>query len=327
MSRISRRSVLGAGVTSLVLAGRVDAQQSSWPQRPVTFLSPFAPGGGVDVATRMLVDKLQVVWNGIGGIVDNRTGGNTIIATNALLAAPRDGYTFLVTIGLTLQLPALMDKVPFNPATDLVPVGAITTEQLILVTSARSGVKNAQELFAAIKSRPRDFAFGSFGIGSVSHLLQAQINRTLNVDTVHVPYRGAAPAVQSLLSGDVGLVLSNSGSVRQHLASGKLVGIAVNGAHRNKVYPDLPTFEELGIKGFDLPSWIGVFAARGISPAIVRKLSEDMKSALQTPDLMKKILEFGQEPGHMTTEEFAAMVRRDDENSTRLIRAYGIKLD
>lgn len=324
----TRRRMVQLGLTALAAsASSLRAQPASWPQRAVSFVTPFAPGGGVDVAARLMADQLQRLWAGVPAVVENRSGANTLIAANAVLNAPRDGHTFLATIGLTMQLPALMGKVPFAPMTDFIPVGAITTEQLFLVTNAQTNIKSVQSLRDAVKANPKGFAYGSFGIGSVSHLVYAQLNKALNADIVHVPYRGSAPAVQALLSGDVALALSNLGTVKQHFASGKLVPIAVSGAARHKLYPDIPTLDEIGITGFDLPSWIGVFAPRGTPPAIVQKLSADMRQALQAPSLQAKIIEFGQEPGQMSVEEFQAMVKKDDENSTRLIRAYNVRLE
>ncbi|WP_172705256.1 tripartite tricarboxylate transporter substrate-binding protein [Variovorax paradoxus] len=327
---LSRRSLmqgaLGAGFGALSQAPAL-AQAAEWPQRPVRLVVPFAPGGGADIATRQLCEQLRKGWGGTATVIDNKPGANTIIAAETVLNAPRDGSTFLATISLTTQLPYLMAKVPFNPATDLVPVGAITVEQLVLVANPAAGARTLPELFAAARREPHRFAFGSYGIGSNSHLVLNELNRASGTEIVHSPYKGAAPAVQAVLGGEVALAVSNYGTVKQHIASGKLVPLAVTGERRSRFLPAVPSFAELGIKGFETPAWIGVFAARGVPDAIVQKLGADMRKALQAPELVTKLVDFGQEPGQMTVAEFQALVRRDEENAGRMIRAAGIRLE
>lgn len=303
------------------------AAQETWPKGPVKFVVPFAPGGGADVATRMMAERLRAAWGGAPVVVDNKPGANTIIATEAVLNAPRDGSTFLATISLTTQLPYLMQKVSFNPDADLVPVAAITVEQLVLVTNPSAGVRTLPELFAAAKKQPNKFAFGSYGIGSNSHLVLTEINKASGVDLVHAPYKGAAPAVQAVLSGEVALALSNLGTVKQHIAAGKLIPLAVTGDKRYRFLPEVPTLLELGIKGFETPAWIGVFAPRGVPQAVIQKLGADIQAAVRSPELVTRFNDFGQEPGQMSVADFQALVKRDSDNAGRMIRAAGIRLE
>jgi len=279
------------------------------------------------MATRLMADKLRVAWGGTAAVVDNKPGANTIIAANSVLGAPRDGSTFLATISLTTQLPFLMQKAPFNPDTDLVPVAAITTEQLVLVTSPASGVKSFKELVAAARKQPGKFAFGSYGVGSNSHLVLIEINKASGAEVVHVPYKGAAPAVQAVIGGEVALALSNLGTVKQHIASGRLIPLAVTGEKRYRFVPEVPTLLELDVKGFETPAWIGVFAAKGVPTSIVNKLGADIQAAVAAPDLVTRFHDFGQEPGQMTTAEFQALVKRDSDNAGRMIRAAGVRLE
>lgn len=318
------RTGFGLGAGAL---GNGWAQPAGWPTHPVRLVVPFAPGGGADIATRLLAEQLHSRWAGVPAIVDNKPGANTIIATEAVLGSPRDGSTFLATIALTTQLPHLMSKAPFDPAADLVPVGAITVEQLVLVTQPGSGVRTLPELIAAAKRDPQRFAFGSYGVGSNSHLVLTELNKAGGVELVHAPYKGAAPAVQAVLSGEVALALSNYGTVKQHIASGRLVPLAVTGERRSRFQPQVPTLAELGFQGFETPAWIGVFAARGVPEAIVQKMGADMRAALQAPELVGKLNDFGQEAGQMSVAEFQALVRRDEANAARMIRAAGIRLE
>jgi tripartite-type tricarboxylate transporter receptor subunit TctC len=326
-----RRTFIRAAAAALAAPATLAHAQTGtggWPTKPVRFVVPFAPGGGADVATRMLADQLRAGWGGNAStLVDNRTGANTIIAVNAVLGAPPDGHTFLATINLTFQLPHLGQKLPFNPMTDLVPVGAITLEQLVLVVNAGLGAKTFDELVEKARTTPRSASFGTFGVGSTAHLVAAQMAREKNLDMVIAHFRGAAPAVQGVLSGEVSMALSNLGSVQQHIAAGRLVPIAATGARRYRFAPEVPTFKELGLSVMESPSWIGVFAPKGTAPEIVQKLSADMRRALQEPALVQKINGFHQEPGLMSVEDFQAMVRRDDEAAAALIRAHQIRLE
>lgn len=328
---MQRRTFIQAGAAALgtqtaLVYGQSNA--SSWPSKPVKFVVPFAPGGGADVATRMLAEQLRSVWGGSqSAVVDNKTGANTIIAANSVLVGPSDGHTFLATINLTFQLPHLGQKLPFNPMTDLIPVGAVTLEQLVLVVNSSSGVKSFGELIEKAKVNPKLSSFGTFGVGSTAHLVAAQMGKENNLNLVIAHYRGAAPAVQGVLTGEVAMALSNFGSVQQHIAAGKLVPIAATGAKRYRFASDIPTFKELGLAVMETPSWIGVFAPRGTAPEVVQKLSSDIRKALQTPELVQKLNGFFQEPGLMSVEEFQAMVKKDDEAAGALIRAHQIRLE
>lgn len=323
----TRRTFLHVGAAAFGAASLAHAQPADWPRGIVRFVVPFAPGGGADGATRMMAEGLRGVWGGASAVVDNKPGANTIIAAEAVLNAPRDGSTFLATINLTPQLPYLMQKVPFDPAVDLVPVGAITVEQLVLVANAGLGIRSLPDLLRAAKAGPKPLAFGSFGIGSNSHLLQIELGKASGAEIIHAPYRGAAPAVQAVLSGEVAMTLSNLGTAKQHIATGKLVPLAVTGTQRSRFLPAVPTLAEAGIKGFETPSWIGVFAANGVPQPIIRKLAADMRSVSKTPQLISKFNDFAQEPGDMSIEEFQTLVKADNENSARMIRAAGVRLE
>jgi tripartite-type tricarboxylate transporter receptor subunit TctC len=294
----------------------------------VKLIVAFPPGGGLDAAARILAEQLQVVWGSRHtAYVENKPGGSTIIAANTLLASPRDGHSFLVTMNVSMLLPSLGQKLPFDPMADLVPVAPITTEQLVLVASPSLEAKTFDEVISKAKTNPRAAGFGSFSTGSVAHILGAQIARERKVDLLIAHYRGAAPAVQGVLSGEVAMALSNPGTVQQHIAAGKLVPIAVTGSRRSRFFPDVPTFKELGISGMEAPAWSGVFAALGTPPDVIQKMAEDVRKALQAPTVVQKFNGFLQEPGVMTTAEFRGLVKADVEVAGALIRSHQIRLD
>jgi tripartite-type tricarboxylate transporter receptor subunit TctC len=322
----TRRNLI---ISSLATASGISPawSQSAWPSRPVRLVVPFAAGGGADIAARLLADGLQRVWNGTPAIVENRGGGNTIIAVRAALSAPRDGYMFLVTISLSVQLPFMMESVPFSPATDLVPIKPVTTEQLVLVVRANGGVKSLPDLIEAAKTDPTKYAYGSYGVGSISHLFYLALAKATGLEIVHVPYRGTGPAFQGLLAGDIGLMLSNLGTVKSHIASGTVTPLAVTGDSPSKFLPSVPTLAQLGFAGFDVPAWIGMFATVGTPSAIISKMGEDMQKALAFPDIVARFSDVGQEPGQGSAQDFQALIAKDNANNEPLIRAANIRLD
>lgn len=328
---IRRRTFIHAGAAafgaSAVFASGPTAT-GPWPTKPVKLIVPFPAGAGIDIGARNLGEQLQAAWGGAQpAVIDNKPGGSTIIAMNSLLSSPRDGHTFAVTMNLPFLLPYLGQKLPFDPTAELVPVGAVSLEQLVLVASAKLGTRTFGEWVDKAKSNSAGAEFGTFGQGSIAHILASQIAREKKVDFVTAHYRGVAPAVQGVLTGEIGTTLGNMGALQPFIASGKVIPLAVTGAKRSRFLPDLPTLKEVGISGMESPAWIGVFAAKGTPPGAIQKMSSDMRKALQAPELVQKMNGYYQEPGAMSTEEFQAMVRSDVENLGALIRMHGIRLE
>lgn len=323
----TRRMILQAGTAAVCARAGLATANSNWPHRPVKILVPVPPGGAVDAVSRTLASQLAVVWGGNRtAFVENKAGGNTVIAAQALLNEPRDGHSFLATFNLTRQLPNLGLKLAFNPLTDLVPVGPVITEQMMLVVSAKAGVKDFQSLIAKIRSNPTGASFGTFGMGGLGHLTALQMAKVLNLNITSVHYRGVGPGVQGMLTGEIDMFLTNIGAAQQFIDTGKLVPIAVTGAKRYHFVPHLPTFGELGIKDLDLVSWIGMFAARGTPTDVLQKMSADMKKALQSAEVISKFHAFYLDPGQQSLEEFQAIVEADDQMAGSLIKQHGVRL-
>ncbi|MDM0058833.1 Bug family tripartite tricarboxylate transporter substrate binding protein [Variovorax fucosicus] len=299
-----------------------------WPAKPVKLIVPFPAGAGIDVGARNLGDQLQTVWaRAQPVVVDNKPGGSTIIAMNSLLSSPRDGHTFAVTMNLPFLLPYLGQRLPFDPMAELVPVGAVSLEQLVLVASPKLGARSFSEWVDKVKSNSVGAEFGTFGQGSIAHILASQIAREKKIAFVTAHYRGVAPALQGVLTGEIGTTLGNMGALQPFIASGKVIPLALTGAKRSRYFPDLPTLKEVGIGGMESPAWIGVFAARGTPPGAIQKMSSDMRKALQAPELVQKMNGYYQEPGAMSVEEFQVLVKSDVENLGELIRTHGIRLE
>jgi len=275
---------------------------------------------------RLLADKLREIW-ATPVVLDNRPGANTVIATQAVLNAPHNGHTLLVTTSVTFQLPYLIQGLKIDPSKDLTPVCPITMEQLVVLTQATSPIRSLEDAVSAARTDPQRFAFGSLGNRSTSNLAQAEISRQLGAHLIHVPYRGSAPVVQAMLGGEIGLTLVNYGTAKPHIASGKLRPIAVTGARRSPFMPDVPTLGESGVTGFESSAWIGIFAPAGVAPPVIQQVSEDVRAALRSQDIVQRYADFGQIAPQMTPEEFRTLVASDMEKSAKMIRAAGIKLD
>ena len=322
--RAANAMILGMLAGAVTLPAR--SQERSFPKHAVKVVVPFAPGGGADVPMRLLAEQLRVTW-AAPVIVDNRSGANTIIAAQAVLSAPRDGHTLLVTTSLTFQLPYLLQNMPLNPAADLLPISPITLEQLVVLTPANGTIRSLKDAVVAARAEPQRFAFGSLGNASNSNLVRVEISRQLQVELIHVPYRGSAPAVQAMLGGEIGLTLVNYGTAKPHIASGKLRPIAVTGSRRSSFLPDVPTLSESGVTGFESPAWIGMFAPAGVAAPVIQQISDDVRAALRAPDIVQRYAEFGQVAPQMTVEEFRSVVTSDVQKSARIIRQADIRLD
>jgi len=324
----TRREIIQLGVAAS--AGALSSANAAFaqglPQGPIRFIVPFGAGGGVDVITRIMLEQMKSVPGWQQTVVENKSGANTIIAVQSLLGAPRDGSTFLVTIAPTMLLPHLVQNLPFNPAADLVPVSALTYEQLVLYSNASTGIRTVAQLVEKVRSGG-NFAFGSYAAGSIAHLLYFDLQKAVGKNMVYVPYKGMAPMTQAVLSGEVSFGVATVLPLKQHIAAGKLVPLAVTGAQRSRFLPDVPTLEEVGIKGFDTPSWIGVFAARGVPESVLKIATETMGAAVRAPEFVARINDLGAEAGQMSLPQFTELIKRDRDNLGRKIDAAGVRLE
>jgi tripartite-type tricarboxylate transporter receptor subunit TctC len=326
--KVNRRVIVKASAAFTLPSFTLGASAANWPAKSVRLFVPFPPGGGVDVSTRMLAEQLSIMWGqGKNVIVDNKPGANTIIAASAALSAPKDDHNFLASINLTRQLKYLGQKIPFDAQADLIPVGAITVEQLVLVVNASSGVNAFEEFTNWARKKNAGLNFGTFALGSLAHLTALQIAKQLDLKITPVHYRGSAPAVQALLSGEIDITLSNLGTVQQHISAGKLTPLTVTGSKRYRFAPKLPTMGEVGVTGLEFISWVGVFAPVGTSHSVVTSMSTEMQKALQNKDLINKFNSFYQEPGQFSLEEFQELIRQDDFMAQKLIKDHNVRLE
>jgi tripartite-type tricarboxylate transporter receptor subunit TctC len=325
---ITRRSTLAALSLLAGLLTRIDgARAEPFPTGLVRIVVPFPPGGGTDVLARLLGAELQGLWNQ-SIIIDNRPGAAGVIGTRQVIAATPDGQTLLMaSTGAILAL-ASGDGVPepFDITRDLAPVSLVSAPPYILVVSPTLPVRNAAELIAYAKSNPGKLTFGSSGVGSASHLSGALFVQMAGINMLHVPYHGTGPAVTDLLGGRIEVMFSPALTVTPHIAAGTLRVLGTTGAARSALFPDYPTIAESGLPGYSSLGWFGLFAPAKTPPAVVAKVSADVKGALLLPQSKKRLADEGAEPEPNAPDIFTAFVNEDVRKWLALAHATGIKL-
>jgi tripartite-type tricarboxylate transporter receptor subunit TctC len=308
----------------LAVAGEAFCQQS-YPTRPIRIISPYAPGGGNTIMARMVAHKLTEAW-GQQVIVDNRPGGNTIIGTELTARATPDGYTFMLA-GSGHVLTPLLLKTPYDPIKDFAPVGTVGKQENIMVASPSAPFNDLQQLIAVAKTKPGQLNYATYGTGTSSHLATELFCQMTGIRMQHIPYKGAGPAITELLGGQVQVFLSTPAPVIPQIQSGKLKGIAISGEHRAAAVPNLPTFTEAGLPGFEAKGWYGVVAPAATPMPIVEKVSAEMAKFLAAPDIKKMLNAQGVDPFISTPEQFAALMKSDTAKWLKVLKTTNIKLE
>jgi tripartite-type tricarboxylate transporter receptor subunit TctC len=299
--------------------------QADFPSRPITIIVPFPPGGSSDVVTRLVAQKLGENLK-LGVVVDNRGGGGGVPAAVAFKQAPPDGYTlFLANNGVFAIMPALTPNIQFDPIKDYVPVTPLFAFPSVLVVPAGSPAKNAKELVALAKTKAGGLNFGSQGVGSGGHILGEMFRLVAGVPMTHVPYRGAGPAVNDLVAGNIDFLFSSYVSAIGQVEAGKLRVLGWTAAKRSPALPDVPTMAEAGFAGTELEIWQGIVAPQGTPAAIVRKLNEEFVKAAQAPEVVAKIASQAVEITTLSPDEFAKLLASDVQRLGKVIRDAGIK--
>ena len=331
----NRRTVLAraAGVAaSLVIAAATlaapqPAAAQAYPTKPVRMVVPFPPGGSLDIAGRLIAQKLSEAW-GQTVVVENKPGAGGNIGADLVAKSPPDGYTILLGALSTHAVnPNLYKTMPYDAAKDFAPITLIAVTPNVLVVNASSPVNNVKEFIAYAKANPGKLAFGSGSSGSAGHLAGELFKVETGTDAVHIPFKGGAPATQALLAGDTQFMFDNLANAMAQVKAGKLRALAVTTAQRSALVPDLPTMAEAGLPGFDISTWYGFFAPAGTPPAIVAKWNADVARVLNSPDVRAKIVADGAEPSPDTPEQFSQFISRELAKYARIIKASGAKVD
>jgi tripartite-type tricarboxylate transporter receptor subunit TctC len=308
--------VLGSGL------GEV-AHAQQWPSKPIRFVVNFPPGGAADVIARAVAAPLGERL-GQSVIVENRGGANGNIGGDVVAKAPNDGYTFLMSsAGVSSINPQLYKSMPFDPAKDLLPVAAAARVLVFLETRSTLPVNNFKEFIAYLKANPGKLSFGTPGNGSSPHLAAEMLKGMTGTYAIHVPYRGAAPALTDLLANQIDFMF-DPGPGLQQVRAGKLKLLAVGSMKRTPLFPDVPTLDELGLKGFDADSLFGFYAPAGTSPEIVKRLNSEINSILRSSVVSQRVADLGGEVAPMTPAQFADRIAKDSVRFGKLIKERGI---
>ena len=300
--------------------------QPAYPTKPIRFIVPYPPGGSTDPMARFAALRLSERWNQ-SIVVDNRPGGNTIIGTEAVAKAPKDGYTILLASTALLTTPSLIAHLPYDVLRDFTGVATISKSRFVLVIPASNPSKNLQELIAYIKARPNQINYASSGIGANTHLSAAQFNLMLGTNMNHIPYKGSGTLAADLMAGRVDLSFQVPISVISHIKAGKMKPIAISGETRAAALPDVPTFAEAGMPRFQVGGWFGIVAPSGTPKYAIDKMSREMASILATPEAQDYLVKQGSEAFVSTPEQVTALIRADVAKYAKVIKDAGIKAE
>jgi tripartite-type tricarboxylate transporter receptor subunit TctC len=326
MNRMMNLAVLSlAGLTGQFVWLAPATAQSSFPNRPVRFITPYAPGGSTTVMAHYFSQKLTEIW-GHNVIVDNRPGGNTIIGTQTLARSTPDGYTIMLTNNSIVINPSLFTHLPYDPLKDFTPIGTVYAAEFVLVTGMGVPAANVQELIALAKEKPGQINYGTTGAGGSAHLASELLNVTAGIKTQHIPYKGAGAVVTDLVAGQIQFYFSNALAVLPMIQAGKLRPIAITGEARLPILPNVPTFTESGMKGMDVKPWFCVLGPAGIPKPIANKLSSDFQHLVTRADVGEYMAKQGLSPFPGTPEQLMALLQSDLVKWAKLIKVAGIKL-
>ena len=319
MRSLPRALLLSCALSTLPLAA---AAADGYPGRPIRFIVPFPPGGGNDIVGRIVAVKLG---EGLGQqvVIDNRGGAGGTIGTDITAKAPPDGYTMLVNnISLAVNH-TLFKKLPYDTLKDLSPVSLLGRQPNIVVVHPGVAAKSMRDLIELARSKPGQLTYGSGGVGTASHLSTEMLKLMTKTDMIHVPYKGLGPALTDLIGGRVHVIISTMASALPQLKAGKLRPLAVTTAQRSSFYPDLPTMDEAGIKGYEFSTWYGLLVPAGTPKAIVDRLNAETRKALTTAMVKEQFAAQGLEPGASTPQEFAGYLRNEVAKWGKVVKASG----
>jgi tripartite-type tricarboxylate transporter receptor subunit TctC len=308
-----------------LLSGLAVAQP--YPLHTVKIVVPFPPGGSNDIIARILAQKLTE-RDGQPFVVENRGGAGGNIGSDAVASSDPDGYTLLLTAPPPLTTNAALYKnLKYDPSQAFAPIALVATVPIVLVVHPSIPVKNVQQLIALAKAKPGVLNFGSSGNGSTNHLAGELLKSMTDIDIVHVPYKGAAPAMTDLIGGHIPMMFDNMPAVLPQVQGKVINAIAVAGATRASALPNVPTVAESGVPGFEAFSWFGLVAPAKTPAPVLAQLQTDVEAILKMPDVQKRFTELGAEPGTLSGDAFGVFLADDTAKWTKIIRSSGATVD
>ena len=316
-----RRLFLASTAAIACLHGAAFAQ--AYPAKPVRIVVPFPPGGGTDIGTRILAQKLSETW-GQTVVVENKGGAAGIVGTEFTAKAAPDGYTLMMgNIGTHAINVSLYRKLPYDPLRDFAPVSQVAGLPLFLLVHPSVPANSTTELVALLKSKPGQFDYSSSGSGGSMHVAAELFKSMAGVRIVHIPYKGGGPAVADLLAGQVKISFATVLETLGHVKSGRVRALAVTSSRRSQAAPEFPTLAESGLSGYESTSWLALFAPSGTPREIIARVSADAARVMNSPDVRERFLAQGADPIGSTSEQLAAVLARDIAKYAKVIRDSG----
>ena len=328
INSIDRRTVLLAAALAVgvVWPAMAAAQAAKYPTKPVRLINPFAPGGPVDIVGRAVGQELNKAW-GQPVIVDNRPGAGTTLGAALVARATPDGYTLLVTSVSTVVAASVYRNLTFDAAKDFVPVVVLAETPLVFAVHPSLPAKSVQEFITAAKAKPGQVRYGSAGQGTITHLAGELLKSLAKIDLVHVPYKGGAPSVAAAAGGEVQAVFDQSSAVLPQARAGKLRAIGVTSARRIDIAPEVPTFVESGVPGFDVIVWNAILAPAGTPRGVVERVNADASRVLKQPDVRERLSGLGLVPGGGAVSEFNTFFRNEVARWAKVGKEAGVKIE
>ncbi|WP_137177334.1 tripartite tricarboxylate transporter substrate binding protein [Roseomonas sp. AR75] len=326
MSKTTRRGAIGLASAAL-LARPAGAQPLRFPERPVTIVVPGAPGGGGDFTARLLAEGLTPAL-GQTVLVENRAGAAGNIAATAVARAAPDGYTLLLAYsGSHVANPALFRNLAWDPIRSFAPVALVLKAPHVIVVRKDLPARTLAELIAYAKANPGKLNYASSGVGTIQHIGGEQLARQVGAPMVHVPYRGAGPAMNDIVAGTMDMIITTPPAVVGLVQQGAVRALAITSPQRHPMLPDVPTTAEAGLPGFELEAWFGIYAPAGTPAPVVARLSDAIRSVVQTEGFRRRALDSGTHVAFMNPEELAAFTRTELAFWSEVIERLGIKLE
>jgi len=295
-----------------------------YPVKPIRFIVPFPPGGGNDIVGRIVAQKLAEAL-GQSVVVDNRGGAGGTVGTDITAKSPADGHTMLIN-NISLAVNAtLFPKLPYDTLHDLAPVTMVGRQPNILVVHPSVPAKSMRDLIALAKARPRQINYGSGGVGTASHLATELLKLMTQTDMVHIPYKGLGPALTDLMGGQIQLIISTMASALPQVRADKLRPLAVTTAKRSTFFPEVPTMDEAGVRGYEFNTWYGLLVPAGTPQPIIERLNKEMAKVLDSAALRDQFKAQGLETAYTSPQEFGAYLRTEVEKWAKVVKASGAK--
>jgi tripartite-type tricarboxylate transporter receptor subunit TctC len=324
MNNVLRCSVAVALLVCATLAAAQTAQ--TYPSRSIRMVIHFPPGGPTDFVGRALAQKLTEAWKQ-QVVVENRPGAGGVIGVETVLRAPADGYTLLFGTSGSLALAPALQKLPYNVFTDLAPIVLTVVNPQVLVVHPSLPVRSVQDLLKLAKSKPGQINYGSVGPGSPQHMGMELLKSMTGTNLLHVPYKGTAPAMTDLMSGQISVMFNSIPTVLAQMQAGRMRGIAVGSAKRSPAIPDIPTVAESGVNGFQYTTWYALMGQAALPKDIIAKINAESVKALSEPEMAKRLSSQGAEPAPGSPEAMGKFMREEYDNWVKVIKTANIKLD